>query len=554
MEAYMQSSIIPTGYSRFDKYLRQKIDFSNDTSLITASLNLIDYFIKLHSKGCNFQDFNIYDFYMNFDNGEVIFVDNSTSSRIENNLIHLLNYKYTAPEVVRGDKKPDNQTDRYLLAVVLFLLLFVDHPLEGKYSVITDFILTKEDEKRIYGTDPIFIFDPIDKKNAPNKLTSANAINIWNLVPDYIRNMFIDAFDHDRLYGIKPHLSETTWIKAFIRWRSEIVKCFCGRENYSLPNGEFTCGCGKIRRIPAYLKFQNHDVPIYPGVELYACHTITDNEDFRTKTAEIVTNAKDPRVLGLRNLSDSVWKVTGADGIPQAKGKNAVVKVSNGVTIDFGHNCTAQILSNKKEIGMAVTDVVREVVPRKTIVLFFLIDTSGGMAGTRIGTLNSVMEQTLEKLAEMNASNPDAEIEIAVLEFSTSAKWVTPNGPLKIEGYTWSDLEAGGLRNMGTAFDLLDKALHSNGGFLKQNHYKPQIFIFTDGVPHDQYENSLKKLKNNSWFLESTRIAIPIGNDVDEQILIDFTGTKETIIHIQDGKTLADKLVKMIQFRAVVTS
>jgi DNA-binding helix-hairpin-helix protein with protein kinase domain len=338
----------PQEYSEFTKYLLAQINFKSDVALINAALNIVDGFMKLHWKGFNYQDLNDGNFFINFDNGDVLICDNDNVMGHGYNSGIAGKCRYMAPEIVRGEKMPDRQTDRFSLAVVLFILLFSNHPLEGRYTVKENDITTEEDEKRFYGTDPIFIFDPIDTKNAPTKLTSANAIMLWKMVPDYIRSMFIETFDHDRLHGVKPQLLETAWLKALIRWRSEIVKCSCGRENYSLPSGEFACGCGKTKRIPAHLKFNKHDVPIYPGVELYACQTIADNEDFRTKTADIVTNAKDPKVLGLRNLSDSVWTVTGTDGIPQAKGKNAVIKIANGVLIDFGHNYTAQILSNKK--------------------------------------------------------------------------------------------------------------------------------------------------------------------------------------------------------------
>jgi len=38
-----------------------------------------------------------------------------------------------APEVVLGGA-PDKRSDRFSLAVILFRMLFIEHPLEGKYS------------------------------------------------------------------------------------------------------------------------------------------------------------------------------------------------------------------------------------------------------------------------------------------------------------------------------------------------------------------------------------------------------------------------------------
>ena len=339
----------PSEYSDFSKYLLAKINFKSDTALINAALNIVDGFMRLHFAGFNYQDLNDGNFFVNFDNGDVLICDND-------NVMGQGYYsgiagkcRYMAPEIVRGEKLPDKLTDRFSLSVVLFMLLFANHPLEGRLTVKDDDITTEADEKRFYGIDPVFIFDPKDTRNAPNKLTSANAIKLWGLVPEYIRNLFIDAFEHDRLHGKKPQLLESTWLKAFVRWRSEIVKCGCGIENYAEPAGGFACSCGKKRRIPARMKFPKDEIPLYPGVVLYACQTNPDSDDFKTKTAEVITNPKDPKILGIKNLSDAAWTVTGADGATAPKGKGDVVRIVDGMKISFRSNFAAEILANKKE-------------------------------------------------------------------------------------------------------------------------------------------------------------------------------------------------------------
>lgn len=64
-------------------------------------------------------------------------------------------------------------------------------------------------------------------------------------------------------------------------------------------------------------------------------------------------------------------------------------------------------------------------VPRRTMTLFFVIDTSGSMAGNKIGAVNDAVENVLPMLDEISASNPDAEIKVAALEFSSgcNCKW-----------------------------------------------------------------------------------------------------------------------------------
>ena len=205
---------------------------------------------------------------------------------------------------------------------------------------------------------------------------------------------------------------------------------------------------------------------------------------------------------------------------------------------------------------MAMTNIERESVPRKTTMLFFIIDTSGSMAGTRIGAVNSAIEQTLEKLREMNADSADAEIEVALLEFSSGARWLTPNGPMKVENYYWSDLDADGLTAMGEAFRMLEEKLHKNSGFMQRasGSYAPVLFLMSDGEPNDDYRTHLTRLQNNGWFKASTKVALAIGDEANDFVLMEFTGSKEAVVRVPDGKNAGEKLAKMVQFIAVTSS
>jgi len=205
---------------------------------------------------------------------------------------------------------------------------------------------------------------------------------------------------------------------------------------------------------------------------------------------------------------------------------------------------------------MPLTNVERGSVPRKTTMLFFIIDTSGSMAGTRIGAVNSAIEQTLEKLREMNADSADAEIEVALLEFSSGARWLTPNGPMKVENYYWSDLDADGLTAMGEAFRMLEEKLHKSSGFMQRasGSYAPVLFLMSDGEPNDDYKTHLARLQNNGWFKASTKVALAIGDEANDYVLMEFTGSKEAVVRVPDGRNAGEKLAKMVQFIAVTSS
>ena len=100
---------------------------------------------------------------------------------------------YIAPEVVRGEKQPDTLTDRYSLATLLFMLLVGDHPLEGERTTKIPALVNKF-EKKIYGSMPLFIFDPNDDSNRPVRGLHRNAPRMWKYFPSFIKDAFCRSF------------------------------------------------------------------------------------------------------------------------------------------------------------------------------------------------------------------------------------------------------------------------------------------------------------------------------------------------------------------------
>ncbi len=100
---------------------------------------------------------------------------------------------FMAPEIVRGEKRPSKDTDRYSLSVLLFYLFMVNHPLEGKLEASIR-CMDMAARVKLYGTEPVFIFDPNNKTNRPVKGIHDNATIYWPLYPEKLRQMFTKAF------------------------------------------------------------------------------------------------------------------------------------------------------------------------------------------------------------------------------------------------------------------------------------------------------------------------------------------------------------------------
>lgn len=191
-----------------------------------------------------------------------------------------------------------------------------------------------------------------------------------------------------------------------------------------------------------------------------------------------------------------------------------------------------------------------ESIPRRKMVLFFLIDKSGSMYGTKIGSVNDAIENVLPIIGEISDENPDAEINVAALEFSTTTRWLY-NEPKSAKEFIWQQVEAEGMTSLGEACLELNKKL-SRSAFMSSpsGSFAPAIILLSDGGPTDNFEAGLNQLKQNNWFKNAVKIAIAIGNDADKDVLKDFTGSLESVVTVHN----LEALKTMIRIVAITTS
>ena len=198
---------------------------------------------------------------------------------------------------------------------------------------------------------------------------------------------------------------------------------------------------------------------------------------------------------------------------------------------------------------MALLDDVVSV-PRRTMTLFFVIDTSGSMEGNKIGAVNDAVVNVLPMLDEISQTNPDAEIKVAALEFSTGCQWLY-NEPKLASEFVWQDVKAGGLTSLGAACAELSGKL-SRSGYMQaaSGSFAPAIILLSDGGPTDDFHGGLTKLKANNWFKAAIKIAIAIGDDADKDVLKDFTGSSEAVFTVHN----IEALKQIIRVVAVTSS
>ena len=319
--------------------VKRPVKFNTLSAMVTCVINIVNAFRQLHRAGKSYQDLNDGGFFINVNTGAVLVCDCDNIAPDGSNFGIGGKPGYMAPEVVRGIAQPNVQTDKYSLAVVLFKLLFRGDPMEGE-KVVRDVCLTESSELKHYGQNAVFVYDPDDDSNRPVRGIHDNIIKFWRIYPDYIKDAFIRSFTTG-ISDPTKRIIENEWQKLFIRLRSEIIQCGCGRTNFSsmfIHQNEKTFKCPKCGMEFVTIGFSNrkYRTPLYLGCTFYTCEIIPESDDFTAVAGELVENKLKPGVLGIKNCSDRQWKAKMPDGkfydITPGKG----FPVWQGLEIDFG--------------------------------------------------------------------------------------------------------------------------------------------------------------------------------------------------------------------------
>jgi len=197
---------------------------------------------------------------------------------------------------------------------------------------------------------------------------------------------------------------------------------------------------------------------------------------------------------------------------------------------------------------MALTDKVA--VPRRTMVLFFIVDTSGSMEGDKIGAVNTAIREVIPEIREVSEGNAGALIKIAALEFSAGARWITADGPVEAAQFNWNNLDAAQVTDFGAMCRALNEKL-SRKAFMAEatGSFAPALFLLSDGEPTDDWQKGLDMLKQNNWFKAALKIAVAIGKDANKDVLKAFTGNKETVLEVYSAAALM-QMIRFVSIRA----
>lgn len=145
------------------------------------------------------------------------------------------------------------------------------------------------------------------------------------------------------------------------------------------------------------------------------------------------------------------------------------------------------------------------------------------MAGDKIGQLNFAIREALPAMKDTADENPEAAVEVKVLTFGSGWKWVTL-APVPLDNFTWTDVAAGGVTDLGAALKELASELSVDK--MSERGLPPVVVLATDGQPTDNFQEGLDKLMAEPWAQRAVRIGIAIGHDADRDVLRKFIASE----------------------------
>lgn len=332
----------PVEYISMIDLLRRKSEPSF-RALINVGFHLANSFLKLHAAGLCYRDVNFGNVFFNPETGEIRIADtdnvdvNLRSGSIKGTP------GFMAPEVARNVVQPNAMSDRFSLAVLLFFIFMLGHPLKGKRELTLPYDHNDPDKsRRLCEDEPIFVFDPNDDSNRPVPGEHDPLISFWPVYPVSLHKLFIRAFTTG-LHDPDQRVMENEWRKEMCTLRDSIFYCdACTAENFfdidlvrqKLPM-KLCWSCGKTLDNPPRMRMGSdadpHLLVLSPGAQLFPHHLEADTYNFTRLLGEVTAAP-----LGLRNLSAATWTILHPDGSHTSIREGQTAPLSQDCQISFG--------------------------------------------------------------------------------------------------------------------------------------------------------------------------------------------------------------------------
>lgn len=349
--------IRPKNYVSFVSYLTGKNRFASQRIMLNWCIELVKSFKMLHEKGYSYQDLNDGSFFIDINTGDILICDNDNITANKRSLGVLGKMRYMAPEIVRGDKDkytgerqmPDTQTDRFSLAIILFLTLCLGNPFEGE-CLKNYVIIDEQAELEMFGTKPVYVYDELNPSNRPIRGYHTAVLNRYPYLPSYIKDAFQRTFVKGLVDRENERTTEIEWLKLLCKYRDELISCSCGKEyiyGFNEKKQNLKCPyCKTPTRRFCYIQIGRNRILLEPNKYIYKIHIDKYSSEYNEPVGKVIVNKNNPSLWGIKLNLDNDVLIKDKDGKEKVISKDGVIPIINNLKVKFNDNVIAQIVSN----------------------------------------------------------------------------------------------------------------------------------------------------------------------------------------------------------------
>jgi serine/threonine protein kinase len=309
----------------------------------TICLYIVESFLELHASGFCYQDINFGNVFFQPVTGEILICDNDNVD-IDGAVASVYGTrKFMAPEIVRHLATPNTKSDLFSMAVLFFYVLHAWHPLDGKREAAVN-IMDAAAETELYGSHPVFLFDPNDASNGPLEGMHEPIVARWNALPSGLRSLFTRSFTLG-LHQPGSRVQEAEWRPAFASMLTGAFACpGCGFEHAvevsagPRPHVPSHCAaCAAPQFCPPVLLIGRIAICLLPGRRI-PLHMLMPGRPFDIKTAgaAVEEHPTRPGVMGLRNNSGDNWRMRPYDESEVTVPPGSAMRLLDRAIVDFG--------------------------------------------------------------------------------------------------------------------------------------------------------------------------------------------------------------------------
>ena len=340
----------PKNYISFISYLNGTTKFKDKQTMLNWTLELCLAFKKLHEMGYSYQDLNDGSFFLDPDTGKLLICDNDNVTADKKNLGVLGKMRYMAPEIVLGNNMPDTHSDRFSLAVILFLTLCLGNPFEGAHLKKYDFV-DENSEMEMFGSKPVFIMHKTITTNRPIRGYHTSVYKRWPHLPTYIKEAFHRTFVDGLNDRENERTTEIEWLRLLTKYRDELLTCSCSEQYiYGFEESKINTSCpycNKPTKTFCYIQIGKRRIALEPGKMIYKIHLDKYSSEYNGVVGIVITNKSNPSLWGIKfNLSNEILIKDKEGNVKNVSGCG-VIPIVNNLKIKFSDDLIAEIKVNK---------------------------------------------------------------------------------------------------------------------------------------------------------------------------------------------------------------